>query len=111
VDSYTGKLAMVTGGGSGMGRELVRQLAAQECSVAACDLNADAIAVTAATAWAAAPPGVRVTGHSCDVSDEAQVLRSRATKASWSTPAASTASGQHWARACRRLPTARPSSR
>src|SRR6266566_630283 len=77
VDSFTGKLAVVTGGGSGMGRELVRQLAAQGCSVAACDLNADAVAVTAATAWAAAPPGVRVTGHACDVSDEAQVLRFR----------------------------------
>jgi NAD(P)-dependent dehydrogenase (short-subunit alcohol dehydrogenase family) len=60
-----------------MGRELVRQLAAQGCSVAACDLNADTVAVTAATAWAAAPPGVRVTGHACDVSDEAQVLRFR----------------------------------
>ena len=68
---------MVTGGGSGMGRELVRQLAAQGCSVAACDLNADTVAVTAATAWAAAPPGVRVTGHACDVSDEAQVQRFR----------------------------------
>jgi NAD(P)-dependent dehydrogenase (short-subunit alcohol dehydrogenase family) len=77
VDSFTGKLAVVTGGGSGMGRELVRQLAAQGCSVAACDLNADAVAVTAAMAWAAAPPGVRVTGHACDVSDEAQVLRFR----------------------------------
>jgi NAD(P)-dependent dehydrogenase (short-subunit alcohol dehydrogenase family) len=77
VDSFTGKLAVVTGGGSGMGRELVRQLAAQGCSVAACDLNADAVAVTAATAWAAAPPGIRVSGHACDVSDEAQVLRFR----------------------------------
>jgi NAD(P)-dependent dehydrogenase (short-subunit alcohol dehydrogenase family) len=75
--SFTGKLAVVTGGGSGMGRELTRQLAAHGCSVAACDLNPDAMADTVAMAQAEAPPGVRITGHTCDVADEAQVLRFR----------------------------------
>jgi NAD(P)-dependent dehydrogenase (short-subunit alcohol dehydrogenase family) len=93
VDSFAGKLAVVTGGGSGMGRELVIQLAAQGCSVAACDWHADAVERAAAMARAGAPPsapagaspgiqpgaspGVLVTAHACDVSDETQVLRFR----------------------------------
>ena len=77
MDSFTGKLAAVTGGGSGMGRELVRQLAAQGCSVAACDIHAESVAETAALARAAADERVLVTSHACDVADEAQVLRFR----------------------------------
>ena len=77
MDSFTAKLAVITGGGSGMGRELARQLAAQGCSVAVCDLNADTVAETVALAQADAAPGVLVTGHACDVSDEVQVLRFR----------------------------------
>ena len=68
---------MVTGGGSGMGRELARQLAAQGGSVAACDVNEDAVAQTAVIARADARPGVRVSAHHCDVSEEARVLRFR----------------------------------
>jgi NAD(P)-dependent dehydrogenase (short-subunit alcohol dehydrogenase family) len=72
VGFYAGKLAVVTGGGSGMGRELVRQLAKDGCSVATCDWDEDSVAETAATA-----PGATVTSHICDVSDESQVLRFR----------------------------------
>jgi NAD(P)-dependent dehydrogenase (short-subunit alcohol dehydrogenase family) len=71
-----GRLAVVTGGGSGMGRELVLQLAAGGCDVATCDVHDTELAETVALASDAAP-GTRVTGHVCDVADEAQVGRFR----------------------------------
>jgi NAD(P)-dependent dehydrogenase (short-subunit alcohol dehydrogenase family) len=46
-----------------MGRELVRQLAADGCSVATCDWHQDAAARTAELARAAAGSGARVTSH------------------------------------------------
>jgi NAD(P)-dependent dehydrogenase (short-subunit alcohol dehydrogenase family) len=61
-----------------MGRELVRQLVAEGCNVATCDVFAEAVAETKRLCEADRPPqGLRITTHIADVSDEAQVQRFR----------------------------------
>ena len=77
MESFTGKIAVVTGGASGMGRELVRQLTAQGCHVALCDLSVEEMEETRRLALADAPEGTVVTTHVCDVSDEARRWRFR----------------------------------
>jgi NAD(P)-dependent dehydrogenase (short-subunit alcohol dehydrogenase family) len=75
MESFEGKVAVVTGGGTGMGRELVIQLAAEGCHVAACDVNVNNLDETARRAEKEAPAGTRITGHRADVADEADMQR------------------------------------
>jgi NAD(P)-dependent dehydrogenase (short-subunit alcohol dehydrogenase family) len=77
LESFRDRIAVVTGGGTGMGRELVKQLAAAGCHVATCDVSAEHMEQTRAESLAGAPPGTRVTTHLCDVSDEPAVLAFR----------------------------------
>ena len=75
--TFNDKIAVVTGGGSGIGRALVRQLAEQGCSVATCDLREAALEETRSLALAAAPEGVKVTTFVADVVDEARLTAFR----------------------------------
>jgi NAD(P)-dependent dehydrogenase (short-subunit alcohol dehydrogenase family) len=78
MKELSGKVAVVTGGGSGMGRELVRQLVAEGCTVATCDVSQRGLAETERLVVATGlPQGVRLTSHLADTSDENDVLRFR----------------------------------
>lgn len=79
---FAGRVAVVTGGGAGMGRELVRQLAADGCDVATCDLMPDKLAETAAMVAADSSPGAVFTA-TADVGDEASILAFRDAVAAW----------------------------
>jgi len=78
MKDFAGRIAIITGGGTGMGRELARQLVAEGCNVAMCDVSAANMAETKRLCEAEPlPQGLRITTHVADVSDEDQMLRFR----------------------------------
>jgi NAD(P)-dependent dehydrogenase (short-subunit alcohol dehydrogenase family) len=74
MKNFAGKIAVITGGGSGIGRELALQLVAMGCDVAMCDAFPEGMAETKRLCLSRAPQGTRVSTFVADVSSEDQVL-------------------------------------
>ena len=69
-NSLAGKIAVITGAASGIGKEIAKEFLAHGAKVAIADLNADA---ATATAREFDPTGARTMGVAMDVTDETQV--------------------------------------
>ena len=65
--SYEGRVAVVTGAASGLGRALAQELAARKCHLALIDVDATGLAKTAEEL---SRPVITITSHCADVSDD-----------------------------------------
>src|SRR5215210_3659386 len=72
MKSFTGKVAAITGAGSGIGRSLALQLARRGCHLALSDVNEESLA---GTVGPARRMGVKVTDDRVDVADREAVYR------------------------------------
>lgn len=71
-----GHIAVVTGGGNGMGRAICLELAKRGCNVATCDLSKEAYEKTLAECQALNPSG-KFCGAVCDITNEEQCVAFR----------------------------------
>jgi NAD(P)-dependent dehydrogenase (short-subunit alcohol dehydrogenase family) len=74
VRDFDGKIGVISVAGTGMGRELSRQLAAEGCHLALCDIAAQNLETTISLCREE-NPGAKVTGAECDVSEHGQIER------------------------------------
>ena len=73
MKDLVGKLAVLTGAASGIGRELARQLVGEGCHIAIGDIDPYRLEETVELCNSANPRAVTITALRCDVADEAAV--------------------------------------
>ena len=73
MKEFGGKIAVITGGGTGMGRELARKLSADGCHVAMCDVSETNMEETVRLCTEGATDGTLVTKFVADVSVEEEL--------------------------------------
>lgn len=73
MKQFTGRVAAVTGAGSGMGRALSLALARRGCSLALCDVDEAGLDQTLRELEAVRTPNLQITWQMVDVADQAAV--------------------------------------
>jgi NAD(P)-dependent dehydrogenase (short-subunit alcohol dehydrogenase family) len=74
MKDFNGRIAVITGAGTGIGRGLASHLTSMGCHVAICDVMLENMEETRQICEETAPAGTVITTHKCDVADEGQVI-------------------------------------
>src|SRR6476469_6010180 len=76
MQDFSGKIAVIAGGGTGIGRSLAEQLLRAGAHVAVCDVFPDNLDAARRSLQSLGASG-RFTAHLCDVTEEPQLQRFR----------------------------------
>jgi len=77
MDDFYAKLAVITGGGSGIGQQLACELVSLGCDVAICDINKAGLIETERLCKARALGRRKITSYVCDVTSESDIINFR----------------------------------